>query len=96
MNGTGLHVTTSDILTFIGLLVTAAAIVWRGGNLAARLSTIERDVAKLVNFQDSAVGFITNSTADRAQMHAQMAALEARIVAIEKRCDVMHLHSKDD
>jgi len=88
------NLTGGEAMSFLGLLLTAAAIVWRGGSLSNRLSTIERDVAKLVNFQENATGFITGSTADRAALHSEVNELRRRIESIEATCRVYHSTSE--
>ena len=79
--------TPGEIMSFLGFVMTSAAIVWRGGTLAARLQTIERDVAALVRFQESAYTSISIATADRSAIRVGLSDVERRMGAMEHRCE---------
>jgi hypothetical protein len=75
------------MLSFFGLVLTASAIIWRGGTLTNRLSRIELDVAKLVKFQEDAVVKFIGSAADAARTETEISDLKRRTSVMESRCE---------
>lgn len=81
------NLSLGEILSFVGLLMTASAIIWRGGNLSARLSNIETDVSQLVKFQETAMAKFMLTAAATARTEAEMVDLRRRADAMERRCE---------
>ena len=83
------QITLGELLTFLGFCLTAAAVIWKGGKLEARLESVEVALGGLERFKVDILDERGRSIADRARLASEVESACERINRVESRQDAI-------
>lgn len=83
------QITLGELMTFLGFCLTAAAVIWKGGKLEARLEAVEVALSGLEKFKSEIQDEKGRSIADRARLASEVENICERLNRTETRQDAI-------